>query len=384
MSKRTNEAAPFRVEAPRVELLRAVTRAATAVERRNTIPILSFVNLAMGFGTLAVTGTNLDCEMRVEIEARGEGAACLPAYRLRDMLKALDVETITLAGDADGIVTLRAGDTEATFGSLPSVDQPVLGVDSLAWALTLPEGVFAYLIGGAADAMSTEETRYYLNGVCFEVKDGQAIAVATDGHRLVSRTHNLAGQNADRAPIIVPREAVRLALLLIGTGEAKIAAYLGKDGKGGAAHLEIVTGDARLRFKLIDGTFPDWRRVVPAEGGAEVAISLAALDRVLQLARANSTERGRAVKLEPCDGGLRITSDNPDFGKVATRLACEGALSVESIGMNAEYLAGMARAAARIGSKSLRLQITGPGNPIRIMPDAAIPGAMAVLMPMRV
>lgn len=378
---RKKEAAPFAVEVKRADLLQALSRAGAAIERRNMAPILSYASLAMGFGTLAVTGTNLDHEVRVEIEARGEGAVCLPAHRLRDMLRALDTETLSIKGGADGMVTLRAGDTEATFGVLPSTDHPPLTVQNLVWSLVLPDGVFAYLIGGAADVMSTEETRYYLNGVCLEVREGQAIAVATDGHRLVSRTTNLAGQNSDRAPIILPRDSVRLALSLVGGSEAHITAYGAGDA---AAHLEVVANGARLRMKLIDGTFPDWRRVVPAEGGPEIAIPLADLTRALQLAKATASERGRAVKFEPCDGGVRLSTNNPDFGTTATRLACQGSIEVPSIGMNAEFLAGLARAAARIGSKHLRLQITAPDAPVRIVPDAAIVGAVSVLMPMRV
>ncbi|TXN23988.1 hypothetical protein [Methylobacterium sp. WL9] len=225
MSTKKNEAAPFRVEASRADLLRAVSRAGTAVERRNTIPILSFVELAMGFGTLAVTGTNLDAEMRVEIEATGEGAACLPAHRFRDLLRALPSDRVVLTGDADGVVTLAADATEATYGSLPSADFPRLAADNKLWSITFPDGVFAYLIGGASDAMSTEETRYYLNGVCLEVKDGVAIATATDGHRLVSRTSNLAGAIADIAPVIIPRDSVRLAMAQIGRGESVLTGY---------------------------------------------------------------------------------------------------------------------------------------------------------------
>ncbi|CAO4173265.1 DNA polymerase III subunit beta [Methylorubrum extorquens] len=378
---RKKEAAAFAVEVKRADLLQALSRAAAAIERRMMLPVLSYASLAMGFGTLAVTGTNLDHEVRVEIEAKGEGAVCVPAHRLRDMLRALVAETVELKGDDEGIVSLRAGDTEATFGVLPAVDLPPLAIDNLVWSLVLPDGVFAYLIGGAADVMSTEETRYYLNGVCLEVREGQVIAVATDGHRLVSRTTNLAGQNSDRAPIIIPRDTVRLALPLVGTAEAQITAYGAKDAPN---KLEIVANGVRIRTKLIDGKFPDWRRVVPAEGGSEIEIALPELARALQIARATASVRGRAVKFEACEGGVRLSTDNPDFGTTATRLACQGSISVPSIGMNADFLAGLARAAARIGSKNLRLQITAPDAPVRIVPDAAIAGAVSVLMPMRV
>lgn len=378
---RKKEAASFAVEVIRADLLQALARAGAAIERRNAVPILSYASLAMGFGTLAVTGTNLDHEVRVEIEAKGEGAICVPAHRLRDMLRAIAAETIALKSDGEGKLTLRAGDTEATFGVLPAVDLPPLAVDNLVWSLVLPDGVFSYLIGGAADVMPTEETRYYLNGVCLEVRDGQAIAVATDGRRLVSRTTNLAGQNSDRAPIIIPRDAVRLALPLVGAGEAQITAYGAKDAPN---KLEIVANGIRIRTKLIDGTFPDWRRVVPAAGGPEIEVALPELARALQLAKATASERGRAVKFEPCEGGVRLSTHNPEFGTTATRLACQGSIEVPSIDMNAEYLAGLARAAARLGSKGLRFQITNSGAPVRILPDAAIVGALSILMPMRV
>ncbi|KQP61078.1 hypothetical protein ASF39_15515 [Methylobacterium sp. Leaf108] len=337
----------------------------------------------MGFGTLAVTGTNLDAEMRVEIEARGEGAACLPGHRLRDMLRAMPEGGVVLTGDADGVVTLRSGDTEITYGSLPANDHPVLSIDNAIWSVTLPDGVFSYLVGGAAGAMSTEETRYYLNGVCLEIKDGTAIATATDGHRLVSMSSNLAGKVADQPPIIIPRDTVGIALAQIGAGEARVIGY-GPDTTKGANKIEIAGGGARLRAKLIDGTFPDWRRVVPTSDGSVCALGLQDLRRALQMAKANSTERGRAIKLVHGDGAIRLISSNPDTGKLSTRLPCEAPTPFADIGMNAEYLRSLADAAVKIGSKTLRLHITGPGEPIRILPDETIPGAMAVLMPMRV
>lgn len=181
----------------------------------------------------------------------------------------------------------------------------------------------------------------------------------------------------------MPRQAVQVALPLIGAAEVTLVAF-GADSNGSPSKLEISGGGARLRLKLIDGTFPDWRRVVPPSGGAVIALNVGELAMSLRLAKANASDRGRAVVLSDCDGGVRLTSDNPDFGKVTTRLAAEGELACGRIGINAEYLAGMARAAARIGSKSLRLQITDPGSPIRIEPDAALGGSLSVLMPMRV
>lgn len=383
MSTKKNEAAPFRVEAQRSDLLRAVARAEMCVERRNTTPILGFVQLAMGFGTLAVSGTNLDVETRVEIEAQGEGAACLPARRLRDLLKALPDASVALVGNSDGVVTLTAGQTEATYGSLPAVDFPDFSVDHKAWSVTLPDGVFAYLVGGAADAMSTEETRYYLNGVCFEVKDGVAVATATDGHRLVSRTANLAGSIKDIAPVIIHRDAVRLGVSQIGAGEAVLTGYAPKP-DASVVKVQIDGGDARLRSKCIDGTFPNWRRVVPSEDGAVVSFEVAGLLSALRMAKANASDRGRAVKLTDTGAGVRLSSYNPDCGTLSTVLSTEAFAPFEEFGCNAQYLAGFASAAARIGSKTLRLHLTGPGAPIKILPDEAIQGAMAVLMPMRV
>lgn len=383
MSTRKNEAPRFHVEAARAELLRAVSAASKAVERRNSMPILAFVQLAMGFGTLAVTGTNLDAEVRVEIEARGEGATCLPAHRLRDMLKALPSEVVSLTSDADGVVTLKAGETEVTYGSLPSVDHPEIGVDAIAWSVTLADGVFAYLLGGAATAMSSEETRYYLNGVCLEFKDGYVIATGTDGHRLVSRSSRMPADIGDRTGIIVPRDAVRLALAQIGGGEAKITAYTAAKDEP-PSKIEIVGGDARLRAKLIAGTFPDWRRVVPRAEVQPLALCISDLRRALQMAKANTEQRGRAVKLEPCSGGVRLSMNNPDAGKLTTRLPCVEVPAFSGIGMNAQYLADLVDAHARIGSETLRLHITGPGEPVRILPDPAIVGSLSVLMPMRV
>lgn len=374
----------FSLSVNRAEFCRAMNRVSRCVGRRTTVPILSNVELVVANGKLVLTCTDLDNEIRIELDAAGEGAICVPAYRLRDMLKAMPVvEMISMSGDGVRSVTLSIPGIEATFYTLPAEDFPVMPVDKPLWTVTLPDAVPAWLIGGPAEVMCTEETHYYLNGVCFEIKDGTAIATATDGHRLISRSTKLDGRVPDVAPIIIPTAAVKHVLALIGRGNAVLSG-LSKGNAGTAEYLEVIGGGARLRIRPIDGTFPDWRRVVPTEIGSTFEIVIADLKGALALSKANARDGGSAVRISTTDDGIRLENTNPDCGKMSASVPCRRFGIVPEFGINVSYLDHMVSTVKRMGSKTVRLQVTGPNDPVMVMPDAEIIGSTAVLMPMRI
>ena len=386
MKAKKGEAPVFHVEAQVAPLLRAVSRVAAVIEKRNTIPILGCVELAVGIGTLAIRGTDLDLEARAEIEARGDGALCLPAVRLRDLLKAVQhVEEVEMTAGADGVVTLTAGEVTATMNSLAAFDLPNLAIGSRAWDAKLAEGVMRFLVGGVEHAISKEETRYYLNGVCLEVVDGLLVAVATDGHRLATREHRLVNPPTNQGSAIVPRKAVAVALGYSGLGEATLSLHRSADGER-VAFAEVVADGMRLRCKLIDGTFPDWRRVVPQPSNTVVEVETKALRRALRATATASEGRrdGRATKFVTGASGIVLSSHNPDSGTTRARIECPITGQMPEFGVNGRYLDETAAAMERIGSKTMRLHVSGSGNPVRIVPDEAIAGALNVIMPMRV
>ncbi|GJE43492.1 DNA polymerase III subunit beta [Methylobacterium soli] len=384
MTAKKTDSVLFRAEATTADLLRAVTRVAAVTERRNTIPILGCVELAMGFGTIAVRGTDLDIEVRTEIEGTGESAVCLPACRLRDLLRAVShVERVSFEADENGAVTMTAGEVTATMNSLPAIDFPNMTMGNKAWGASLAEGVLQFLIGGVSHAISREETRYYLNGICLEVKDGILIAVATDGHRLAKRETGLPAKTADQGNVIFPRKAAALAVQYAGKGEATITAHKGVAGDR-VGFVEVIADGVRLRAKTIDGTFPDWRRVVPVASNTVIAIETKVLRRALKLSASSGYGMVRPTKFAFEADGVRVSSKDPDFGEARAKLGCEVSAKFDEFGLNGRYLDELAASMERIGSKTMRMHFTSPGAPLRIVPDEAIAGTLNVLMPMRV
>ncbi len=373
--------APFSLQVDRADFLKSVTAASGATDRRTTIPILSYLKLVVADDRLVVMGTNLDTEVVAECKAEGEGSTCLPAARLRDLLKAMSgVEKVALAGASNGRVTLAAERVEATFMTLPAADFPLINKRDLVWSVALPEGVTAFVIGGASDVMSTEETRYYLNGVCIQVDGGVVRATATDCHRLISRTANLVDHETDIAQQIIPSHAVKLMLRVVGKAEAVVTGHV----EGRQGYVEIASNGILIRTKPIDGTFPDWRRVVPADEGGIVEVGIGELRRSLAMAKVGSEYRSSPVKLCIGDGEIRMLGKSADEGSVAATMQCTRTGEMTDFGVNGNYLDAMAASMERMGSRTMRLQMKKPGDPINIMPDAAIAGSLAVLMPMRV
>lgn len=384
--KKKGSTTQFHLEAETADMLRAMNRVIPAVERRNTLPILSCVELAAGFGTIAVRATDLDVELRSEFEGRGEGAICLPAYRLRDFLKAVShIERVNLSANPEGVVTVSAGSTIATMNALPAEDFPNLNLGEMVWSTPLGEGVFQFLVGGVLHAMSSDECRYCLNGVCLEVRNGALLAVATDGHRLAKRESGLASNIVDRPEAIVPRKAMTLAVPLAGRREVTIAIHKSQKNDK-KAFAELLLGDVRLRTKLIDGTYPDWRHVVPEPSNTVVEFETKALRRALRATAINADSRRlRTTRFASAKaGGVEVSSRSPDQGFALARLECPVTGELPDFGVNGFYLDGIAAEMEKIGSKTIRFHVTDNSAPLRIMPDAAIVGTLNVLMPMRI
>ncbi|WP_454683964.1 DNA polymerase III subunit beta [Ancylobacter moscoviensis] len=372
--KLTVERAPF---------LAALQRAARAVERRNTIPILANLLLRAEAGAVSITATDLDVEVtqtvKAEIAAAGEPTT-LPAHTLLEIVRKLpDGAQIGIEADnAKGTAVLRAGRSRFSLQTLPADEFPDLAEVAGGYALALPGATLADAIGRVEFAISTEETRYYLNGI-FLHRDpeggGRLRLVATDGHRL--SLASLAVETPPQLPgVIVPRKAVAEIKKM---AEAADKADLHIDVS--ANRLTASLGDWRFSTKLIDGTFPDYGRVIPADNDKLVTLQaeemLAAVDRVGTVA----SERGRAVKCTFDTGRLALEVTNPDAGTAYEEVEAAYAGEPIEIGFNARYIVDLLNATAKAGE--IEIALRDPGSPALIRrPDAK--DALCVLMPMRV
>jgi DNA polymerase-3 subunit beta len=243
---------------------------------------------------------------------------------------------------------------------------------------TLKASDLKRLIDKTQFAISTEETRYYLNGIYLHLAGtglAQTLrAVATDGHRLAQMELELPKGAAGMPGIIVPRKTVGEVQRLLEDGDAEVAVEL-SSGK-----IRFTVGEVILTSKLIDGTFPDYARVIPVANDKELVVDKkefeAAVDRVSTV----SSERGRAVKLSLSGGRLLLSVTNPDSGSATEELEVEYAADPIDIGFNSRYLLDIA---TQIESEAAVLKLSDPGSPTLIQ-DKEPHGALYVLMPMRV
>jgi DNA polymerase-3 subunit beta len=372
----------MKVTVERSELLKSLGHVHRVVERRNTIPILANVLLQADRSKLSLKATDLDVEVTDSIAAEvgPGGSTTVPAHMFFDIVRKLpEGAQIVLETSGDrAALTIRAGRSRFTLQTLPESDFPDLAPGEMTHKFTLKAADLKRLIDKTQFAISTEETRYYLNGIYLHAansgKTQTLRAVATDGHRLAQAELDLPKGATGMPGIIVPRKTVSEVQRLMEDGEAEVAIEL-SPGK-----IRFTVGQAILTSKLIDGTFPDYGRVIPANNDKELVVDKkefeAAVDRVSTV----SSERGRAVKLSITAGKLSLSVTNPDSGSANEELEVEYDAEPLDIGFNSRYLLDIA---AQIESEAAVLKLADPGSPTLIQ-DKDSHGALYVLMPMRV
>jgi DNA polymerase-3 subunit beta len=372
----------MKVTVERAELLKSLSHMHRVVERRNTIPILANVLIRAEKSSLQLKATDLDLEVieTIAAEVSPGGATTVPAHMFYEIVRKLpEGSQVVLEATGDrAVLAIRAGRSRFTLQTLPESDFPDLAAGDMTHKFKLAAADLKRLIDKTQFAISTEETRYYLNGIYLHTagtgKSAKLRAVATDGHRLAQFELPLPNGAASMPGVIIPRKTVGEVQRLIEDSEAEIGIQLS------AAKIRFNVGDVVLTSKLIDGTFPDYGRVIPAGNDKELTVTKkdfeAAVDRVSTV----SSERGRAVKLSLTGGRLVLSVTNPDSGSATEELEVEYAADPIDIGFNSRYLLDIA---AQLDGDVALLKLADPGSPTLIQ-DKDAKGALYVLMPMRV
>ena len=368
----------------RANLLRSLGHVQSVVERRNTIPILSNVLIeASADGTIRLMATDLDLQINETLEAVSvevAGSTTVSAHTLFDIVRKLpDGAQVSLDGASDGgQLLLKSGRSRFTLQSLPESDFPDISAGEMTHRFTLGAGDLKKLIEKTQFAISNEETRYYLNGIFMHTTevDGHAMlrGVATDGHRLARVEIPAPAGSAGMPGVIVPRKAVSEVQKLIEDTEADVTIELS------SSKIRFNFGSVVLTSKLIDGTFPDYARVIPANNDKRLTVERSDFARAVDRVSTISSERGRAVKMSLADGRLTLSVTNPDAGAAVEELEVDYDSGALDIGFNARYLLDIAQ---QLDSDTALFRLADAGSPT-IIQDRDGAAALYVLMPMRV
>ena len=366
----------------RAALLKSLAHVQSVVERRNTIPILSNVLIEADGGRLGLTATDMDLTIieQVEADVADAGTTTAPAHTLYEIVRKLpegaQVQLVT-SGET-GQMTLTSGRSTFTLSTLPKEDFPSGGASELPHSFSLAAGELKNLIDRTRFAISTEETRYYLNGIYLHATESSGIAVlravATDGHRLARFEMPLPDGAGEMPGVIVPRKTVGELRKLIEESDQAIEVALSE------TKVRFAFDSTELTSKLIDGTFPDYERVIPSGNDKIMAVDCHAFSAAVDRVSTISTEKSRAIKLALADGNLVLSATSPDAGSATEEIEVDYGGSAMEIGFNSRYLLDIAQ---QIESEGAQFVLSDAASPtiVRDVDDAS---SLYVLMPMRV
>jgi len=366
----------------RAALLKAVAQAQSVVERRNTIPILANVLIEAEGDTVQFRATDLDIEVvdRAPAKVERAGATTVAAVMLNEIVRKLpDGALVTLTeNNATGRLNIEAGRSSFSLATLPREDFPVMASSDYASNFSASAPVLRRLFDKSKFAISTEETRYYLNGVYMHVSDsdgGKVLrCVATDGHRLARIDADLPEGAAGMPGVIVPRKTVGELRKLLEDDEMKIAVSVSE------TKVRFATPDITLTSKVIDGTFPDYTRVIPSGNTRRLEVDAAEFAKAVDRVATVSSERSRAVKLSLDEDRLVLSVNSPDSGAAEEELAVAYGDERLEIGFNAKYLLEIA---SQVDRENAVFMFNSSGDPA-LMREGNDTSAVYVVMPMRV
>ena len=363
----------------RATLLRSLGHVQSVVERRNTIPILSNVLIEAGSEGLRLMATDLDLQIVETIEAQVEtqGATTVSAHTLFDIARKLPEGSQVQLSAAEGKMLIVAGRARFNLQTLPREDFPVIAEGELPTRFDLPAETLKQIIDKTRFAISTEETRYYLNGIFLHVSDDtQPVlkAAATDGHRL-ARVTVPRPEGAEGMPdVIIPRKCVGELRKLLDEIEGSVEVSLSP------TKIRFGLGTAILTSKLIDGTFPDYSRVIPTANDKLLKLDPRSFEEGVDRVATIASEKTRAVKMSLERDKITLSVTSPENGTAAEEVPGDYASQGFEIGFNARYLLDIL---GQIDGDMVEVHLADAAAPTLIRENDKAP-ALYVLMPMRV
>jgi DNA polymerase-3 subunit beta len=367
----------------RAALESALAFVSRVVDRRGLIPILYNARLRACDGGLRIEATDMDMSAVAHVPAAVDSRLDLtvPARLLHDTLKGHGCDLCEVR-QSSGTVALDLEGASATLNALPASDFPEPAIAGFTHKFTLPADVLRRLLDKTAFAISTEQTRYYLNGVYLHVDphNDSLVCVATDGHRLARSLTSCPEGAAGMPGVIVPRKAVAEVLRLIPKGTKAKPSHESVTLWVGVSRVRVQVGTSWLDSTTIDGSFPDYQRVIPTGNDKRLRVEREPFMAAIKAVMAVSSTKDRAVRLTLTDGLLEVSRSDPDNGRSSRLVEAEFPHSDMEIGFNAKYLLDIL---AKIDSEVAVIELADPGTPT-LFTHECDGSELFVCMPMRV
>jgi len=361
----------------REDLLKPLSLVAGVVERRQTLPILSNILLVHEGDSLTLTGTDLEVELqgRVQLEAAGTpGAITVPARKLMDICKTLpDDAMIEIELDGEK-VRIKSGRSKFSLSSLPASDFPNVEEGPKNLTFSIGQKSLRHIIDRTAIAMAQQDVRYYLNGMLFEITQGNLRAVATDGHRLAMSEANAEIQADELSQVIIPRKGILELARLLDDESAEVTIVVGSN------HIRAVTESFVFTSKLVDGKFPDYQQVIPKGGNCTLIADRDEFRQVLSRASILSNEKYRGVRLIMKEDVLQVFANNPEQEEAEESLPVKYDGDPVEIGFNVSYLLDVLNV---VDTQTVKTTLNDSNSSALMEEVTDAPDSLYVVMPMR-
>lgn len=314
----------------RVEFLGEISPMQGVVERRTTIPVLSHILLKAGEGHLSLAATDLEVSLTswCKAEVKEEGSIAIQAKKLLEIIRASSGDEVTLRIDQPGMLTILAGNSVFKIRGLPSEDFPSLTEVESDTSVSLAFPTFRNMIGKVFFAISGEESRFQLAGALMQFLEESMVLVATDGHRL-ALVETVVDDVEETEGVLVPRKALQ-----------ELQRFEGEDlvFRRNDHHLSFTVGRRQLICRILEGTFPDYDRVISQDNDKVVVVDRKALSEVIHRVSLLTGDRTRAIRMELESGQLVFSAANPDLGEAREEVPCDFDGKGVSLGVNPDYM----------------------------------------------
>lgn len=357
-------------------LLKPLQMVSGAIERRHNLPILSNVLLDVGADSLSLTGTDLEVELvasTTQLQIKAPGRITVPAKKLLDICRSLPENSdISVLMQGESCV-LTCDKTKFTLSTLSAADYPNLESWQGEVELNLTRQQLRKLLDDTAFSMANQDVRYYLNGLLFEVDNGSLTAVATDGHRLAMSKLPLPSGAGQQKQIIIPRKGVLEIMRLLANDEQMVVLSLGQN------HIRLSDSNFSFSSKLIDGRFPDYRRVLPRNSTKQVTAHRSVLKDACTRASILSNEKYRGVRFTLSNNEVQIVANNPEHEQAEELIEVEYQGDNLEIGFNVGYVLDVLNTL----NTDLVILHLNDANSSALLEGVGNSGAAYVVMPMR-